>query len=160
MRRLHKNRATCQCNRLMLEKKSGSMHGPSRSKPIFLRHERHFFRYPFWIFPKCERSRPPFSSPQNLDWHSTCIISFAQAIFLFECRLHRSWFFATQSVLRQNVQDGPLAKHYRKTVTEKPRWTGIGWKRERTFSWFHPPRSLFPPTPSSIGRHFRYDRRF
>ena len=68
--------------------------------------------------------------------------------------------FSTQRVPRQNVQDGSLVKHYRKTVTEKPRWTGIGWKRERTFSWFHPPRSLFPTTPSSIGWYFRYDRRF
>ncbi len=30
-----------------------------------------------------------------------------------------------------------------KKFTEKPRWIGIGWKRERTFSWFHPPRYLF-----------------
>lgn len=58
------------------------------------------------------------SAISNFDWHSKC--TYAQ----------ETW---RRSCLRRT----------QRRIEKKPQWTGIGWKRERTFSWFHPPRFVF-----------------
>lgn len=69
------------------------------------------------------------SAISNFDWHSKC--TYAQ----------ETW---RRSCLRRT----------QRRIEKKPQWTGIGWKRERTFSWFHPLR-FFCQNPPSIAHELR-----